>query len=323
MSFFAGNEQSALEDPSQNTSAPNHMGGSSEYRIAEPSASICLVRSPPGRKKGSPGKKGFDNTEMFEDKFIDNILGTLHDVRQQGGGKQNPFAPSNDAVRNRVKAIQNNEWWWIINLLGVSLLLNSSSKPKRMLRGSRGGGVGSGGSAIVQRPGSGSTRRRKTRYDSQPLPGDPSNSSFQESMTLDPSHPSFERRENSVYQATTSSKIYPADFPEVREYMRWRVQRNKKRLRKLTSAASCIQKGFRSYMARTLIQRMRQERAALFVQRNWRGLMGRRRYNLKRKEEWAVRLLQRNWRGKAGRELYLAKTRGEQCSEHASAHIPR
>ena len=43
-------------------------------------------------------------------------------------------------------------------------------------------------------------------------------------------------------------------------------------------------------MARTLIQRMRQERAALFVQRNWRGLMGRRRYAMKRKEEWAVRL---------------------------------
>ena len=60
-------------------------------------------------------------------------------------------------------------------------------------------------------------------------------------------------------------------------------------------------------MARTLIQRMRQERAALFVQRNWRGLMGRRRYAMKRKEEWAVRLLQRNWRGKAGRESYLAK----------------
>ena len=113
------------------------------------------------------------------------------------------------------------------------------------------GAVGSGGSAIVPRPGSGSTRQLKTRYDSQRLPGDPSNSSFQESQTLDPSHPSFERRENSVYQATSSSKIYPADFPEVREYMRWRVQRNKKRLRKLTSAASCIQKGFRSYMTDT------------------------------------------------------------------------
>ena len=46
---------------------------------------------------------------------------------------------------------------------------------------------------------------------------------FQES-TLDPTHPSFERRENSVYQATGSSKIYPADFPEVREYMKWRVR---------------------------------------------------------------------------------------------------
>ena len=43
------------------------------------------------------------------------------------------------------------------------------------------------------------------------------------------------------------------------------------------------------------------------VQRNWRGLMGRRRYAMKRKEEWAVRLLQRNWRGKSGREAYLAK----------------
>jgi hypothetical protein len=299
VSFFAGGDQDAT-GPMPEGGLANHMGSmnpeESGYRLADDAAAS------PSKKRSSPQGKGADNTEMFEDKFIDNILGTLHDVRRTTNGPGNPFQPTNDQVRERAQQMSNTSQSWDTFATQEQARATDNARGGA---GQRGGGLSAGGSAIVPtgRPGSGSTRGRQTRYSNGPQ----DESLVADSSTLDPTHPSFERRENSVYVAASSSKIYPAEFPEVREYMKWRVQRNKKRLRKLTSAASCIQKGFRSYMARTLIQRMRQERAALFVQRNWRGLMGRRRYAMKRKEEWAVRLLQRNWRGKSGRESYLAK----------------
>ena len=312
VSFFAGGDQDA-SGPMPEGEGANHMGSvnpeQSGYRLAnDAGASPSKKKSSPQGKGSSSG--GVDNTEMFEDKFIDNILGTLHDVRRSTNGPENPFQPTNDQVRDRAQQMSNTNQSWDTfatqeQARAADNARGGGGSGQRGSGGGGGGGVNAGGSAIVPmgRPGSGSTRGRQIRYSNGP----PDESMMADSSTLDPTHPSFERRENSVYVATSSSKIYPAEFPEVREYMKWRVQRNKKRLRKLTSAASCIQKGFRSYMARTLIQRMRQERAALFIQRNWRGLMGRRRYAMKRKEEWAVRLLQRNWRGKSGREAYLAK----------------
>jgi DNA-binding response OmpR family regulator len=309
VSFFAGGDLDA-SGPMPAGQDSNHMGLAPEqsgYRIADDAVGSPNKKKKSPKRAGGGGSGNIDDTEMFEDKFIDNILGTLHDVRTSTNGPTNPFQPTNDQIKQRAQQMSGNQrsnvqWEEYAQQESMRATDNARSGGRS---GGRIGGVAAGGSAIVPqgRPGSGSTRARQNRYSRGP----PNENSLAESSTLDPTHPSFERRENSVYQATDSSKIYPSDFPEVREYMKWRVQRNKKRLRKLTSAASCIQKGFRSYMARTLIQRMRQERAALFIQRNWRGLMGRRRYAMKRKEEWAVRLLQRNWRGKAGREAYLAK----------------
>ncbi len=263
--------------------------------------SESVARDSPTRRGQPHGVGMHDSTEMFEDKFIDNILGTLHEVQKNTSNvaRGNPFR-ANMATPKPLRERHESSSSW-----------NTFSKEQRDVansvasRGQDRRGQGLNG----HRPGSGSMRRRTTRYDQSARVNQqpPVVEQLGTTGTLNPAHPAFERRENSVYQASAASKIYPADFPEVREYMRWRVQRNKKRLRKLMSAASCIQKSFRAYMARTLIQRMRQERAALFVQRNWRGLVGRRRYAMKRKEEWAVRLLQRNWRGKAGRDAYLAK----------------
>ena len=126
-------------------------------------------------------------------------------------------------------------------------------------------------------------------------------------MTLDPTDPSFERRENLVYKNGSGSKVYPVDFPEVKEYMRWRVARNQKRLRKLSLAASCIQRGWRAYLARSLVKRMRRQQAALLMQRSWRARLARKVLAEKKKEIWAARLMQRNWRGKAGRDTFLRK----------------
>lgn len=53
---------------------------------------------------------------------------------------------------------------------------------------------------------------------------------------------------------------------EVREFMSWRVRRNRKRLERLEASAVAIQKCWRAFMARTLVQRMRISRAALNIQ---------------------------------------------------------
>ena len=260
-------------------------GGISASMSGNIGAGESISKSPSivtGKKQGVRTAQA--QGEMFEDKFIDNILGTLHDVRQDKGASSNPFQPSVENVRNRAEDLQRQQQqqqWEDYQKKTQSNLAQAST-------------------GSLPRPTSGSTRRRKTGWDKD-------RHGLDAKSTLDPGHPSFERRSNRVYSEGSGSKIYPADFPEVKEYMRWRVQRNMKRLRKLTAAAECIQKAFRAFMARTMVQRMREERAALFVQRNWRGMMGRRRYWAKKKEEWAVRLLQRNWRGKQGRETFLQK----------------
>ena len=262
-------------------------GGSGYMPGANTAKNTGFGASATGKKTGKRTAQA--RGEMFEDKFIDNILGTLHDVRQENGATQNPFQPSIENVNNRVAQMQQQQQ--------AKLWEDYQNKTQSNLA------MASTGS--LPRPTSGSTRRRTTGWDNDDISG---------KSTLNPSHPSFERRGNKVYSEGSGSKIYPADFPEVKEYMRWRVQRNMKRLRKLTAAAECIQKAFRAFMARTFVQRMREERAALFVQRNWRGMMGRRRYWAKKKEEWAVRIVQRNWRGKAGREVFLQKRKEREAA---------
>jgi hypothetical protein len=60
---------------------------------------------------------------------------------------------------------------------------------------------------------------------------------------LDAEHPSFERQDKAVYGAGGGSRIYPAPdaFPEAREYMAWRLKRNRRRLQRLDRAATKIQ----------------------------------------------------------------------------------
>jgi hypothetical protein len=60
---------------------------------------------------------------------------------------------------------------------------------------------------------------------------------------LDAEHPSFERQDKAVYGAGGGSRIYPAPdaLPEAREYMAWRLKRNRRRLQRLDRAATKIQ----------------------------------------------------------------------------------
>jgi hypothetical protein len=65
------------------------------------------------------------------------------------------------------------------------------------------------------------------------------------------------------------------DFPEVKEYMGWRLKRNKKRLQRLQGAARIIQGGFRAFMARVFVRNIKRRKAASKIQKAYRGWIGR------------------------------------------------
>ncbi len=119
-------------------------------------------------------------------------------------------------------------------------------------------------------------------------------------LNLDPEAAMFERRDNDTSVAAPAAT--PA-HPEVREYMAWRLKRNKKRYTRIVQKVEMIQRAWRSYLSRTLLVRMRQQRSALNMQRWWRGCMGRKRVAHMRREHWAAHVVQRYWRGFAGRGL--------------------
>ncbi len=121
-------------------------------------------------------------------------------------------------------------------------------------------------------------------------------------IMLDPANPCFERHQNNVYKAGNGG-IYPAsnEFVKPQEYMSWRLKRNRKRLSRFQKAATIIQGALRVYMAKTMIARLKRQRSALNIQRCYRGMIGRRIFNEKRRELWAARLVQRVYRGAIGR----------------------
>ena len=118
---------------------------------------------------------------------------------------------------------------------------------------------------------------------------------------FNPEHPSFERKaaKNTVYKAVEGGRIHPlpSEVPEMKEFMKWRLTRNQKRLNFMDAATNTIIRAYRSWCARTLVQRMRRQRSTLFCQRVFRGWLGRRRAKERRKMIWASKIVQLNWRG--------------------------
>ena len=107
---------------------------------------------------------------------------------------------------------------------------------------------------------------------------------------------------------TTGQNIH--EFPEVKEYMAWRLKRNKKRLQRLQGAARIIQGTFRAYMARQYVKNMRRKKAAIQIQRCFRGWLGRLAFLDRARRIWATLLLQRAWRGYVARkQFYFRKLR--------------
>ena len=105
----------------------------------------------------------------------------------------------------------------------------------------------------------------------------------------------------------------------MKEYMVWRLKRNRKRLQRLDQAARIVQGAFRSYLAWTIVRRLREARAAAFIQRLYRGWKGRLGFLDHMRLIWASQVVQRAWRGFAGRKFFLLLRR----MHAAAAHIQR
>jgi CheY-like chemotaxis protein/pimeloyl-ACP methyl ester carboxylesterase len=231
------------------------------------------------------GKGGGKPNEVFEDHFIDGVLDTLHSVQNEKSVQRNHIRQQGSGGM-QTQGEEQGQWE---DFRQMQMKQMSDAKKKAGI----GFGVGEKKAAM----GAKGSKKSHSKH------------SLLHQTIVDPNSPAFERQDNVIYAVGQGSKIYPnpVELPEVKEYMGWRLKRNKKRLHRLEAAAHCVQRAFRAYMARTMVQRIKMQKAAAFVQRNWRGASGRKRYLEKKQEEWACRLVQRNWRGKAGREIFLQR----------------
>eukprot|EP00981_Chlorochromonas_danica_P002157 scaffold428_cov168-Ochromonas_danica.AAC.22 len=94
-------------------------------------------------------------------------------------------------------------------------------------------------------------------------------------------------------------------YPEVKEYMQWRLKRNKKRLERLQLAAQSIQCAFRAFLARKLVKTIRELRAASLIQRVFRGHIGRKKFFQHVRMLWAAIYIQKIYRGFIARRDYF------------------
>ncbi|KAJ1430067.1 hypothetical protein B484DRAFT_418916, partial [Ochromonadaceae sp. CCMP2298] len=125
---------------------------------------------------------------------------------------------------------------------------------------------------------------------------------------IDPSSALFERQDNVVYGAHARELKMMQDvhdYPEVKEYMGWRLKRNKKRLQRLQGAARQMQGAFRAFMARRLVGGIRRLKATLLIQRVFRGWLGRCNFKNRARGIWAAQIIQRGFRGYMARKWYF------------------
>lgn len=280
--------------------------------------------------------------QFFEDRFIDNVLGTLDRARREGTVETNPFAPQNsasgtDKAFHAIGAAHPNSPGSSPDHINR---LNESDDPAenpqaekvrwqhyreetglnaRAYVGSpkRHGQNEPNGDGKSKKPGSG-----VSFADAQPT-----------AASFDPTMRNFDwaqkRRNNTQHDRDEEDEynprfggggatqvLQPVQVPEVREYMQWRIARNRKRLAKLVRAASVIQRAWRAFLARTLAEKLRTTRAALLIQSKWRAKLARDELEQRRQEEWAARLVQRCWRGKAGRDLFRERRQQVVAARH-------
>mgnify|MGYP003331521285 CR=1 FL=1 len=118
----------------------------------------------------------------------------------------------------------------------------------------------------------------------------------------------IKRKQNDAYLKELDSINIRAQTNEAsreknnaKEYMSWRVKRNKKRLSKFQKAARIIQSSFKIYAAKATVQCLKRTYAAINIQRCHRGKLGVLVVRNHRELVWATRFFQKVYRGYLGR----------------------
>ena len=114
-------------------------------------------------------------------------------------------------------------------------------------------------------------------------------------IVLDPTSALFDRQSSNKQNILKDSlvhKMNASEFTEVKEYMSWRLKRNKRRLQRLQNAAKIIQRAFRCYISRRRATQIRRARAAAIIQRYFRGWLGRCQFLHQARRLWAAQTVQ-------------------------------
>lgn len=235
---------------------------------------------------------GKSPAQMFEDKYIDNVISTMRNTAATARFKPNPADALESAHTGRNRA-------------GASTALQDSDIPPALMRE-----TDIPEDVLQYKPTStlSNAANRKTMRGGATQNRIKDAQTITSSLMLDPTLTAFEKREKKRgkdNRDTAAADDVPYILPEVKEYMTWRVRRNQRRLQRIEACAVTIQRAWRAYLTRTLVARMRQQRAALDMQRWWRGCIGRRVALQRKRELWAVRVVQRYWRGFKGRAIGL------------------
>eukprot|EP00752_Nemacystus_decipiens_P011149 g9905.t1 len=315
-----------------------------------------------GRGSGVAGLGG----DTFEDKYIDNVLGTMSDMqsearhrergnllrtsggggststlgaRHAGGGRERDEEEEEEEEKdaNTDKTEMGSSWDGGLGEVYGSSWENyrASVAAAGVNAANRGGHFGNAGVGSAsdeedrwrRNGGGGNNRRGKGRRRRRRGGGggvgegdgdEAQGRNIMVGTVLDASHPAFERQDNLVYGFGQGSKVYPQpeEFPEVKEYMSWRLKRNRKRLVRLDRAARRIQSALRAYLAMKKAQLMRENRACVYIQAVFRGWRGRLMFLEKLRAVWAAQVVQRNWRGYASRRWFQLLRRQQAACGH-------
>jgi len=276
--------------------------------------SLELSKSTTASKRKALGNKSLNslNSENFEDKFVDDVIGKLGKITQQkkravsigGMGGEDEQILTHDQIVNKENAAWEQYKSVTAKSTSIGVMNNDSIATS---------GVGGRGKRVSKY----STSVNQSSMFASTTNGHES----VVRIVTDPTRANFEKNNKTVYGFKKDNEMYsnPEDYPEVQEYMGWRLKRNKKRLARLDGASRIIQAAYRAHLAWLIITKLRQERAIIYIQRCYRGWKGRLEFLDRMRLVWAAQIVQRNWRGHQGREDLMRR----RIQSAAVTHIQR
>ena len=218
-----------------------------------------------GRKPLASKSLNTIDSVNFEDQFVDNLIGKLGSLNKKKDSLMKRYEDEDEGLSYEEKITKEKDRW--------------DSFSENVSRDAAPIGAGESGNNAGRRVG-----KRISKYStkgSSILQGGSSVLASDSTVRIvtDPTRADFEKNNKVVYGFKKNDNLglyqNPEEYPEVQEYMGWRLKRNKKRLARLDAASKIIQGAYRAHLAWQIITKLRQERATCYIQRCYRGWRGR------------------------------------------------